>query len=411
MMTSDITGITAADIVSRKIFFLDQDSVAGDAVTELKNRDVHNLLVCSGKNYTGVFGYKQLFRLYGRPLARTRLKPYISRPPLIAPETTLPKIADYMYRLDSRIIPVGNAENVIGIVSESDIMEKALRSGMFKDIRARDIMSLEPVTIRQDETLGKALQLMRENDISRLPVLDTDEKLAGIVESKDIVKKILLEKENYGEFIEISPSQRSSTVEGEAYAPSEVSDRDIKISALMETEMIVGGPEDSVESFFAPRDTGQVSTVLIEEDGRVSGILSPKDIVRHISALAERKKMLVWISGIRDLDFSDFEVKELYRMLEDTAAKLSKKIKINTFSIYTKRYKVSGKRAKYSLRCRLCTAGNSFVSKHDGWDIIDAFGQLMSHMERLVAGSLDHKRGGIRESHRKAKYFERQGID
>ena len=135
MMTSDITGITAADIVSRKIFFLDQDSVAGDAVTELKNRDVHNLLVCSGKNYTGVFGYKQLFRLYGRPLARTRLKPYISRPPLIAPETTLPKIADYMYRLDSRIIPVGNAENVIGIVSESDIMEKALRSGCSVPLR------------------------------------------------------------------------------------------------------------------------------------------------------------------------------------------------------------------------------------------------------------------------------------
>lgn len=409
MTASDITGITAADIASRDIVYIDKDSATGDAVTELRNRELHNLLVCSGKRYIGVFGYKQLFRLYGKNMQKTVIKPYISRPPLIAPETTIPKIADYMYRLDSKIIPVGNAENVIGIVSESDIMDKALRSGMFRDIKAGDIMSPKPITMRHDETLGKALQLMRENDISRLPVLDTDEKLAGIVESKDIVKKILLEKESYGELIEISPSQRGSTVEGEAYAPSEVSDRDVKISALMKTEMIVGGPEDSVESFFAPRDTGQVSTVLIEEDGRLIGIISPKDIVRHISALAEKKRMLVWISGIDDLGLYDFDIRELYRMIGETASKLSKKTEINAFSVHAKKYKDSGKRMKYSLRCRLSTAKQIFVAGHDGWDIRDVFGQLMDKIERLVIQSWDKKRGDMQDSRRKYVYFE--GVD
>ena len=409
MIASDITDITAIDIASKNIFYLNKGSVVGDAVSELRNRRIHNVLVCSGKKYTGVFGYRQLFRLYGRPLKKTDIMPYISRPPVISPETKLPQVADYMYRLDFKLIPIGEDKSVSGIISESDILEKALQSGMFKDIRAKDIMSLKPVTIRDTETLGKGLQLMRENDISRLPVLDINEKVIGLVDSMDFVERMLSKKESYGELIEISPSQKGSTVEGEAYAPSEISDKDISISALMRTDMTFGNPDDPVEGLFTPKATKEISTVLIEENGSLVGILSPKDIVRHISALAEKKKMLVWISGIRGLDFSDFEVRELYRMLEETAAKLSKKIKINTFSIYVKRYRVSGKRAKYSLRCRLTTARDVFTASYSGWDIRDAFGQLMDNTERMVIESWDKKRKDTQESRRKSVYFE--GVD
>ena len=328
---------------------------------------------------------------------------------MISPETKLPQVADYMYRLDFKLIPIGEDKSVSGIISESDILKKALQSGMFKDIRAKDIMSLKPVTIRDTETLGKGLQLMRENDISRLPVLDINEKVIGLVDSMDFVERMLSKKESYGELIEISPSQKGSTVEGEAYAPSEISDKDISISALMRTDMTFGNPDDPVEGLFTPKATKEISTVLIEENGSLVGILSPKDIVRHISALAEKKKMLVWISGIRGLDFSDFEVRELYRMLEETAAKLSKKIKVNTFSIYVKRYRVSGKRAKYSLRCRLTTARDVFTASYSGWDIRDAFGQLMDNTERMVIESWDKKRKDTQESRRKSVYFE--GVD
>ena len=119
--------------------------------------------------------------------------------------------------------------------------------------------------------------------------------------------------------------------------------------------------------------------------------------------------MLVWISGIDDLDIYDFDVREMYRMIEETASKLSKKTEINAFSVHVKTYKDSGKRMKYSLRCRLSTAKHIFVAHDDSWDLRDAFGQLMDKMERLVIRSWDKKRHDMQESRRQSVYFE--GID
>ncbi|MCK5594365.1 MAG: hypothetical protein KAI18_03920, partial [Candidatus Aenigmarchaeota archaeon] len=117
----------------------------------------------------------------------------------------------------------------------------------------------------------------------------------------------------------------------------------------------------------------------------------------------------VWISGIDDLDLYDFDVREMYRMIEETASKLSKKTEINSFSVHVKTYNDSGKRMKYSLRCRLSTAKHIFVAGHDSWDLRDAFGQLMDKMERLVIQLWDKKRHDMQESRRQSVYFE--GVD
>lgn len=408
-MVDDQDSFTADDIMSRTLVSIDEDSTVNEAVTTLRNSNVKDVVVFSKKRYAGTFGYRQLFRIYGKDFQKTSIKPYLSRPPLIPQDTKLPQIADKMYRLDLKMIPVGKDGSVSGVITESDIVKEALKSGMFKDIRAQDIMSPEPMTIKHDETLAKALKIMRENDIGRLPVMDKDENLKGFVESTDIIERFLTQKENYTGLIEIAPSGKESTVDSHSYAPQEISDKKIDISSFMRTDMVIGYPDDEVSDIFTPKYTETISTVLIEDDGRLIGIISQGDIVRHISALAEKKTMLVWISGIDDLDLYDFDVREMYRMIEETASKLSKKTEINAFSVHVKTYNDSGKRMKYSLRCRLSTAKHIFVAGHDSWDLRDAFGQLMDKMERLVIQLWDKKRHDMQESRRQSIYFE--GVD
>lgn len=100
-----------------------------------------------------------------------------------------------------RRLPVVDGEKLIGIVSYSDVLE-AKPSNINKDatflemnhIGARMIvdfiMTKKPVVIYQTDTVGHAAELMLDNKIGGLPVLDSSNKLAGMITESDIFRQI-----------------------------------------------------------------------------------------------------------------------------------------------------------------------------------------------------------------------------
>ena len=58
----------------------------------------------------------------------------------------------------------------------------------FQDLTARDIMTINPKTINKDELAIDALSIMRENNITQLPIMDNG-KYAGIIHLHDILKE------------------------------------------------------------------------------------------------------------------------------------------------------------------------------------------------------------------------------
>ncbi|MBW6462398.1 MAG: CBS domain-containing protein [DPANN group archaeon] len=408
-MIDDISSFNAIDIMSRTIVTIDESSTVNDAITQLRNNNIKNLIVLSKKKYKGIFSYRQLFSIYGKDIQKISIKPYIQRPPIIPPDTTLPQIADKMHKLNLKIIPIGDDDALRGVITQSDIVKEAINSKIFKEIRAQDIMSPKPITMQDDETLAKALQIMREHNISHIPILNKDGIIKGLVESKDIIGHILTLKESYGGLMEISPSGKGSTVDSHSYISQKISDKTINISSFMKTEMVIGHPDDKISDIYTSKGERPIPTVLIKENDRLIGIITPKDIVRHTSDLVEKKTMLIWISGARNIVLDNFYLREMYRMIEETASKLSKKTDINAFSVHVKTYNIEGKRIKYSLRCRLSTAKHIFVASHDSWDMRDAFGQLMDKIERLVIQSQEKIIHNMQENRRQTIYFE--GVD
>ncbi len=78
-----------------------------------------------------------------------------------------------------------------GIVTERDIIGKVLAFCKDpKEIRLRDIMSKPVISIREDEELVAAAELMKKHDIRRLAVINEDEKLVGILCVRDIASSL-----------------------------------------------------------------------------------------------------------------------------------------------------------------------------------------------------------------------------
>jgi CBS domain-containing protein len=87
------------------------------------------------------------------------------------------------------LIPVVEGDRLIGTVTDRDIAVRIVAEGMSPDrINVGEIASRELVTIDAAQELDEALRLMAKHQVRRLPVVEKDGKLIGIVAQADVAK-------------------------------------------------------------------------------------------------------------------------------------------------------------------------------------------------------------------------------
>ena len=78
-----------------------------------------------------------------------------------------------------------------GIITERDILKKvSAQNKRPQDVPARSIMSSPLITIRAYDSVDTAAAAMTQNRIKRLPVVETDGSLAGMISATDIARKL-----------------------------------------------------------------------------------------------------------------------------------------------------------------------------------------------------------------------------
>jgi CBS domain-containing protein len=110
-----------------------------------------------------------------------------ARPRVAAPDTPLSQVAELMETEDVGAIPVLDGDQLAGMITDRDIVVRAIAKG--KDPRgmaAKEVSSGEVVTVGPDHDLSDALQLMAQHQVRRLPVVDEENRLVGVVSQADI---------------------------------------------------------------------------------------------------------------------------------------------------------------------------------------------------------------------------------
>jgi len=104
-----------------------------------------------------------------------------------APDTPLSQVAGLMETEDVGAIPILDGDRLVGMITDRDIVVRAVAKE--KDPRAmpsREISSGEVVTVGPDHELSDALHLMAQHQVRRLPVVDDEHRLVGVVSQADI---------------------------------------------------------------------------------------------------------------------------------------------------------------------------------------------------------------------------------
>ena len=113
---------------------------------------------------------------------------------IIGPDHTLREAASTMKKLDAGVLPVGEKDKLVGMITDRDIAIRAVAQGKGPDAKVRDAMTHEVKYCFEDEDVDHVAQNMGELQVRRLPVMNREKRLVGIVSLADLATEASLPK-------------------------------------------------------------------------------------------------------------------------------------------------------------------------------------------------------------------------
>jgi predicted transcriptional regulator len=206
------------------------------------------------------------------------------------------------------------------------------------------------------------MSILRETNISRLPVIDKANKIEGLVDTIDLLK---------------ADTDRSRSELGEE-AGEKIHLRHVQISSLMRKTPLITSPDIPLPKLINLMLEKHTTTALVEENGKICGLVTPKLILKLIGKRIEG--VYVRISGLQKEDV--FIKSVVDEEIRNEIRKLGKFLTINYMVLHVDRYRKTGKRIKYSVKGRLITEKGYFFADDHAWDITKAVRGVLQKLEK-----------------------------
>lgn len=131
-------------------------------------------------------------------------------PRCVSPRDSLLEAIRIMKEINVGYVPCCGQDNrLLGVITDRDIALALSRDEKPSALRVNDYMSRDPVTCSPDDNVLDAARMMEEHQIRRLPVVDHDNILLGVIATADIARRAERNKELESELPQILESVSS----------------------------------------------------------------------------------------------------------------------------------------------------------------------------------------------------------
>ena len=112
----------------------------------------------------------------------------------VSPDQTAREAASFMLRAEAGSIPVTEGDKVIGMITDRDIAVRGVAEGRGPDTPVRDLMTDHIICARADDNVDEVARRMSQEQVRRLPVLDAEDRLCGIISLGDLAREAVGEQ-------------------------------------------------------------------------------------------------------------------------------------------------------------------------------------------------------------------------
>jgi CBS domain-containing protein len=107
----------------------------------------------------------------------------------VRPDQPVQEAASFMLSADAGSIPVSDGGRLVGMITDRDIAVRGVAKGHGPDTPVRELMTDEIICVREDDDVDEVASKMSRAQVRRLPVIDDNEQLCGIVSLGDLSRE------------------------------------------------------------------------------------------------------------------------------------------------------------------------------------------------------------------------------
>jgi len=354
-----------SDIATSEYVAVDVDERLGKVRSLFERDNPKGIIVTDDDGYAGVITQKQLVQSHVED--NTKAQAMMRSAPKVSRTDDVRKVARVLVEGGTKVAPAFEADRLWGIVTEDAILEAVLEN--LDALTVEQIYTEDVVTVTDDTNVGQAINLLREHGISRLPVLDEDGLLTGMVTRHDIVDIVVrdMDKATRGE--------RSGDIDRVL---------DLPVYDEMNSPVATTTPDDSVRDAverMLDQDYAGLVVTPPGDDRVVEGILTKTDVLRALT-FTEEEHMDVQITNIKLLDtISRDDIRQRIERVADKYRQMQVQHAHVRFHEHKEKL-----RGTPLLQCqiRLRTNKGQAAGSGEGYGADAAFGVALDKLERNV---------------------------
>lgn len=354
-----------ADIATRDVVTIDAGTRLAKARGIFEKDNPKGVIVTNDGEHAGVLTERQLLQSHVEE--RTKAGGMAKAVPKVDRFADVRDVARMLIEGGTKIAPVFEGDDLWGMITANAILEAVLDN--LAVLTVDQIYTENVVTVTEDTHIGRAINLMRENGISRLPVVNENGKLTGVVTTHDI--------------IDVAVHRTKKTTQGDRSGdPNRLLDLPVYdvMQSPVATVDIEESVRDAVEKMLANNYGGVVVTAS-EQDDLVAGVLTKTDVLRALT-FTEEEYLDVQITNIALLDTLSRE--EIRQRIENVSEKY-KQMDVEHAHVRFHKHKEK-LRGTPLIQCqiRLRTNRGQMAGSGEGYGAKSAFRVALDRLERNV---------------------------
>lgn len=342
------------------------------------------VVVDGGKpdSYLGIVTERKVGRSLLDP-SRTKVRTVMQNVPPISDGAGLSDVAKKMVEMGATLLPVVREGKLQGVIHESYVLDTVARSRL-GSMKLKEVMTKAVISVAKQDSIGKALSLMRHFGVTRLPVKEGP-RVVAIVTLNDILEKV------------VRPKIRMERGWGSGKSISLLRD---PVSSIMSSPPVTLGPEETISTALKVMTSRGISSVLvINELGELLGIVTKHDALRPLAQYIKADSGLrVQLSLRMPGRSNEFDVKTLRTSLASLTKKFERAFEGADLSVFVKSRREQRKgRNLFHVRIMLSGPMGSYASVGEGWGDDQALRTALNGLERQLMktkGESKIKEGG-----------------
>jgi len=336
-------------------------------------------------NFKGVISYRELIRHAQYNPGASKLKKVVHNPPEFEAADSLVDVASLRIESGRKMIVNLEGDSLKGLISDQEFLDVAGDIKEFDKYSTRNLASDEVIKVFEKDPLDKARNMMLDNNISRLPVLDSEGELAGIIRSTDLLKMLVVPESQSDSGSSPRSVQGALKGSGEKESMSDIPVEEVMNRSPLEIE----GYGDAVDAVEKMKRNGQTD-IIITKNGYPEAVLTVKDFVQYIKEQSHHNMVLVNLVG---LDVEEEKAAAHDQIAKQLRGSLGRKVeRPEELSMHFKKKEKDGKKHRYEVIAKFYSELGITTTTQEEWDLMNVVDQALDDINTQVRKEKDKQK-------------------